>query len=419
MLRHLSVLLLLSACDPYQSWPSEEDVFPWVFTVEENLEPWEEIRWEEGPWNPAIEPWKNSDYLTKAVLHRQGAPLETLQHFGLMRARIPALAQEHLVLNFVGDVMYTGDPPADYSAVSHLLDGHLRVGNLETLASSEQEAGTGGLGGFNYNAPVSMLDALPLDLVQLNNNHSLDLGDEGLENTVRALGDRGFGVVGVDQHLLVDFGDGVVVAFLSYTWGVNEPVDESVHELFVIPFGDKGAVDLSRVGEDVVVAKEAGANLVVVLAHWGFEYEYYPAPKFLQLGRGLVAEGADLVVGSGPHVAQPAEWCTVNVAAVAPGLGQCSLQTDDGVSRYAGILYSLGNFGTLQPTVPVQVGIIADVSLWPGLGVTGLQWTPVVALDKIDHHALEPLSDQLHIDAYNEENARLNQHMGARWRRPE
>ncbi len=419
MHRILPILVLLSGCDPYQAWPDPHDVYPWVYTPETDLEDWENTRWEEGPWDTETEPTKNADYLTKAVLHRTGAPLETAQHFGLMRSRMPAVVPDHLVINFVGDTMYTGDPSADYSPVSHLLDGHLRVGNLETLASPGQVAGTGGPGGFSYNAPVSMLDDLPLDLVQLNNNHSLDLGDEGLEATVAELSERGIGVVGVDQHLLVNFGDGVVVAFLSYTWGINESAEDSAHELYVIPFGEAGPVDLSRVGDDAAAARDAGAALIVVLTHWGFEYEYFPTPEFLQMGRGLVAEGADLVVGAGPHVAQPAEWCTVNIPAAAPDLGRCSLRTDDGTPRYAGILYSLGNFGTLQPTVPLQVGLIADVSMWPGIGVTGMQWTPVATVEGADRYVLQPLSELLDTADYEAENARLNQHIGARWRRVE
>jgi hypothetical protein len=67
----LAVTALLAACDPYRSWPEEGEVFPWVFTPETDLEPWEEVRWETETWDPEDDPEMAGLYLRKA-LSREG-----------------------------------------------------------------------------------------------------------------------------------------------------------------------------------------------------------------------------------------------------------------------------------------------------------------------------------------------------------
>ncbi len=73
-----------------------------------------------------------------------------------------------------------------------------------------------------------------------------------------------------------------------------------------------------------------GAERVVLLVRWGYECEHYPDPHVLALGRQLLREGADLVVGHGPHVAQPAEICAVDQPGIEPGLGRCVVRTPEG-----------------------------------------------------------------------------------------
>lgn len=420
MKRWVPLVALLGGCDPYARWPEPGTTFPWVYTPEEGLEPYETVRWETEDWDPAVDFDKVGLYVQKAVYHRPGAPLETRIHHGLMRARLTPVVRGDLRLTFVGDVMWTGGNwDRAFVRAAPLLDGDLRIGNLETPVSDAHPTELGALGLYSFNAPSSFLESLPLDVVQVNNNHSLDAGDEGLEATLEALRARGMVPTGVDEHALVAV-DGVRVAFLSYTWGLNRPVKPTERELFIIPFGRQDVEhDLSRVADDASAARAEGADLVVVLVHWGYEYEYFSDPHFMVLGRELIVAGADVVVGSGPHVLQPAELCAVNVPAVVPGVGRCSVRTDDGRSRVAAILPSLGNFGA-QPTfhtAPTEVGMVATVSLDPGLGVTGLHWEAVASVPEGDGEAVVPLGEVLDEPRFAEEAARLDAHLGTRWKR--
>jgi poly-gamma-glutamate synthesis protein (capsule biosynthesis protein) len=408
----------LLACSPYNGW--SDAVFPYVYTPEESIEDYEEVRWETEDWDPAKDLAQSALYLLKANYHRPDAGLEQLLHHGAMRPSIPPVVEEDVTLSFVGDVMWLGGNWSGFAdPVAHLLDGDLRIGNLETPTDPDGPTELGELRDISlyaFNSPPEILDGLPLDLVQLNNNHSIDLGDEGLEATLAEVEARGMLHTGVDAHTMVQI-DGLNVAFLSFTWGINQRDVTSEHELFIVPFGHVDEdIDMSIVQEQIGAARSAGAHTVVTMLHWGFEYEYYPDPHFMVLARDIVGMGADVVVGSGPHVVEPAEICLVNVPAWRPGIGRCAVQTDDGVPRTAAILYSLGNFGTgHMPTLQNQVGIVATVSIRGG--VTGLGWSAVASIQQDDGTTLQPLDSLLDDSDYAAEAARLDVHLGTSWKR--
>lgn len=409
-------LFALLACDPYAAWPDPATVFPATYTPEEGLEPYQEVRWETETWDPAEDLDLAGLYLLKAANHRPGAPAESLAHFAAMRGAVPPLTGAGVRLSFVGDVMTMGPDPPTYAgwadAVAPWLDGDLRLGNLESPTSPEHPFEPEELPGlYAFNTPPAILDGLPLDVVQLTNNHALDLGDDGLEATLAEVTGRGFTPVGVDAHAVVDVG-GLTIAVLAYTWGLNVREVDTAHDLFVVPFGHPDT-DLSRPLAEIAAAR-AEADAVVVLAHWGYEYEYYPDPHFLGLARELVAAGADVIVGQGPHVVQPAERCAVNRPEVVPGVGTCSVRSDDGAPRDALVLYSVGDFGTQVPTLPCQVGVIATVELDPD--VVGAGWVPVAAVQGAAV-AVVPLSDMVTDAAYASEHDRLRAHLGAAWAR--
>ncbi len=410
MLRLLP-LLLLAACDPYGDWPEATDAFPWVYTPEEGLEDYELVRWETETWDPASDLGSAGRYLLKLQNKRMGAPIESLEHFAAMRDQIPPLGAG-VTINFVGDVMWLGENWAHFAdPVAHLLDGDLRVGNLETPTSVDHSVDLEELGLFTFNSPPEILDGLPLDVLQLNNNHTMDVGEDGLENTLDEVAARGFVQTGIDEHATVAVG-GQDIAFLSYTWGLNMRPEPEGHEVFVIPFGHTHEdIDLSRIAEDVAANP---ADTHVVLVHWGFEFEYYADPHFLQLGRRIVEAGADVVVGQGPHVVQPPELCRVNQPAFVPGVGTCSLRTDDDAPRDALILYSLGDFSTQAPTIPIETGIIATVSLDP----LGVGWEAVTNVSVAGLRAVVPLAEHAEQSIeHAAELARLDTHLGTAWKR--
>ncbi len=406
-------LVLLGGCDPYGRWPDEPDqAYPWGVPAEVELEAYEAVRWETESWDPSEDLAMSAQYLLKAQNHRPGAPDEVVEHFEVMKQELPRL-QPGIQLSFVGDVMWVGGNwGAFLDPVAPLLDGDLRLGNLETPTSPEHPTELGELGLYAFNAPVQMLDGLPLDVVQINNNHTLDADDAGAVATRDELESRGMTPVGLDTHATVTV-EGQEVAVLTWTWGVNRRDYASEHELFVLPFGHIDQdIDLSPLEAEVSAAR-ASADTMIVMLHWGFEYEYYPDVHFQKLARAVVAAGADVVVGQGPHVVQPAELCHVNQPEFVPGVGVCSLRTPDEQPRDALVLYSLGNFGTIMPTLPCQMGIVATVSVDPD--VSGVAWQAVVSVDDPEPVVVPALD--VEEPAVQLEWQRLSAHIGDRWRR--
>jgi|GEM_PF-2544629 poly-gamma-glutamate capsule biosynthesis protein CapA/YwtB (metallophosphatase superfamily) len=420
---NLAGLFLIGCADGGAGEVDETTRFPYVFTPETDLDDYEKTRWETETWD-STDP-ETGLYVLKAVNHRKGAPEEVLQHFEKMRADIPPLPQslpqskdKTVRVSFAGDIMLVDNNWSEYAKpVASLLDGDLRVGNLETPVSKDHSTEKYALGIYSFNAPQEMLDNTPFDLLQLNNNHSLDADDLGLENTVAAVAAVGKKQTGVDTQTMVDVGE-MKIAFLAYTWGINDQRrSKNGHELHIIPFGHLDEeIDLQLLEKDAADARKAGADAVVVLLHWGFEYEWYPDPHFMVIARRIVSAGADLVVGQGPHVVQPAEICQVNPTQRDPGIGRCSLQSIDGKKRQAAILYSLGNFGTTQPNIAAQVGLVATVAFDAEQGIVGLGYSAVAAVKEDDTRWLRPLDSLTAEESYAAEAIRLADHLGA-WKR--
>jgi hypothetical protein len=94
----------------------------------------------------------------------------------------------------------------------------------------------------------------------------------------------------------------------------------------------------------------------------------------MRVGRQIIKAGADLLLGSHPHVLQPLEICFVNgygqryrqtglnLAGLEPGSG-CLLSDDKGVPRKGLIAYSLGNFATTMYTLHCRTGMALSLRL--------------------------------------------------------
>ena len=181
-------------------------------------------------------------------------------------------------------------------------DSDLAVANLECAV---------GDGGAEYTPKEVYLKARPRDLnalsfggiglVTLANNHILDYGPEVLDQTIQGLDERGIqhvGIAGANQHQPVVYMklQGKTVAFLGFC-SVCPGAFEST--------GKKAGVEvaMAKVMTPQVQRAKRHADFVVVLIHWG--QEYYGANALQKrLAKSLSEAGADLVIGSHPHVLQ-------------------------------------------------------------------------------------------------------------------
>ena len=178
----------------------------------------------------------------------------------------------------------------------------LTIANFEgTLTDSdEREDKT-----FAFKAPASYASILTggsVEAVNTANNHSHDYGDQSFDDTLAALNDAGIVHFGYDETAVMDV-KGIKVGLV----GIYELYDHLERE--------------QQLKDNIAKVKADGAQLIVVIFHWGNETETVPDSNQTTLGRIAIDEGADLVCGHHPHVLQ-------------------------GIETYKGrnIVYSLGNF---------------------------------------------------------------------------
>lgn len=113
--------------------------------------------------------------------------------------------------------------------------------------------------------------------------------------------------------------NGIKIAFLNYTYGVNGNRPDSDHS-YMIKFTSEKLIK-----SEIEKAKKL-ADVVIVLPHWGTEYKLYPSDSQKSLAKKIAEWGADIIIGTHPHVVEPLEI----------------IKTSDG--RKVPCYYSLGNF---------------------------------------------------------------------------
>lgn len=200
-----------------------------------------------------------------------------------------------------------------------------------------------------FNAPTEMADNLKtvgFDVINLANNHMLDQGVTGLEETMALLrAKEGLTMIGA-YDAAPDYDSATVltkndisfgfVGFTQFTNGLRTPDDKAD----MLVYTD----EIETVQRQIEAAKKA-ADVVVVSVHWGEEGTTRTTQYQQQLAQTFADWGVDIVLGTHPHVIQPVEY----------------LQGADGQKTL--VLYSLGNFVSAQASPANMVGGMASIQI--------------------------------------------------------
>ncbi|MFB9275195.1 CapA family protein [Cohnella cellulosilytica] len=311
----------------------------------------------------------------------------------------------------VGDIMvHTPQLPAYYDKASDSYDftpwfsqvkpiltrGDWVVGNLETPIAGKDLKFTGYP---RFNAPNELATAIRdagIQLVSTANNHSLDRGVPGVARTLATVRKAGLVPFGTSEskadrnRTVIEERNGIRMGFLSYTYGTNG---------IPIPAGKEYAVNLIDRGvikRDIAKLRQSGVDAVTVCMHFGVEYQRMPNSDQTDLARELVGAGADLILGSHPHVVQPYQEIAVTAD-----------KSFDGTPRRGIVIYSLGNFISNQTGDWKDVGVIFGVRLtktvhpdgtsqleWDNI-TTEPTWVHIVWKNKQRHYTVIPLPTEL------------------------
>lgn len=246
------------------------------------------------------------------------------------------------------------EPATYFDPIKGELKGDVVFGNLEgtlTDVSESPKCGAGSTECFAFRAPpeyAKYLAAAGFTLMSNANNHSYDFGEAGEDETIEALHGAGIEQTGLPGEVTVVKAGGRKVAFVGFA-----------------PYSNTASLTDLEAARDLIRQAREEADIVVVAIHAGAEgtdAQHVSGEEEIYLGedRGnaeafahlAVEAGADLVLGSGPHVLRGME-----------------------IYRKRLIAYSLGNFsgfhnftleGVLGETVVLHVTLAADGSFRAG-----------------------------------------------------
>lgn len=271
---------------------------------------------------------------------------------------VPAFEEWDITLMAVGDnlmhmgVVKTGqmsDGTYDYSCLFEGISDYLQVADIKIINQETIMGGNHlGFSGFPYfNSPTQVGEAIAdagFNVVLQASNHSADQEIAGLkhcaafwENYPEVLMAGIYEEVPEENNIPIITIEGIDFAILNYTYGPNlevVPQDIRGHLEILCDWDENtGKIDFTtlseKVVEDIEMAEQI-ADVVVVCPHWGREYQTEPSSYQQEFALQMAQAGADVIIGTHPHVVQPVEW----------------IESENG--NRALCYYSLGNYVSTQ-----------------------------------------------------------------------
>lgn len=204
-----------------------------------------------------------------------------------------------------------------------------------------------------FSTPTGITDALydiGFRVFSTSNNHSYDKGAQGIESSMAHWASMPDDVVTAGFYPLTEEAEaqsdglsyqtvnGITIGYLSYTEYTNGIPTPSDAEHGVVYLDDTDTISAQ------MAEMRPNCDVLVVSCHWGVEGSHDVTEAQRQKAQWLADQGADLIIGTHPHVTQTAEWLTAA----------------DG--RPVFVAYSLGNFISAQSSPDNMIGAILSVS---------------------------------------------------------
>lgn len=264
-----------------------------------------------------------------------------------------------ITLMFIGDVMshmpqvtaaQQEDGTYDYAPCYQFLAPYIASADICIANMEVPLAGAPYSGYPQFSCPDNMMSQLfdaGVDVFLTSNNHTCDKGAKGIRRTIQVMDSLGIPHVGTyldsadfqQRNPLIVEKNGFRIAILNYTYGTNGIPAPSP---FIV-----NLLDSACIARDVARARELKADYIVVMPHWGIEYERKQNKNQKAYANYMYECGADMVIGGHPHVVQPITLKKKNQLGVPQQI----------------TAYSLGNFVSNQRKRYTDGGIIVQCQL--------------------------------------------------------
>jgi poly-gamma-glutamate capsule biosynthesis protein CapA/YwtB (metallophosphatase superfamily) len=179
------------------------------------------------------------------------------------------------------------------------------IANLETTFAGQPYSGYPA-----FSSPAALANSLAyagIDVLGTANNHCCDRGKAGIERTISVLDSLGLRHMGTyataeartKTYPLMLRKHGITVALLNYTYGTN---GNPVYKPNVV-----NMIDTALIRHDLLRARDSMPDKIIIFMHWGTEYEREPNASQKEIASFCLHNGADIIIGSHPHMLQPME----------------------------------------------------------------------------------------------------------------
>lgn len=175
-------------------------------------------------------------------------------------------------------------------------------GNLETVLSERGMVAEKAVALYTSPDKADWLKDAGFDILNLANNHIMDLGVEGFNETLDVLNQNKLNFIGCSNHKFtrscaVIKVNNTKIGFLGYyEGGFNKPQND---------------VLINAMNEDAIIKDISNLKpecyVIIISLHWGIENVFYPSPKQIDLAHNLIDSGATIILGHHPHVVQGVE----------------------------------------------------------------------------------------------------------------
>lgn len=216
-------------------------------------------------------------------------------------------------VHIIGDVMMHGKQlPCDCTTflrdiAPEMKAADISIANMEFPLGGEPYTGYPSFSTPDYYARYLTADC-GADVLLTANNHILDRGAEGLTRTLRvydtlrdSLGTLHTGSARhpserCDNFPLIVHCKGISIAIINFTYGTNAGSS--------VDWPRVNRMCKDEIGAAFDRAKSRGVDFIVAIPHWGQEYSLKHSQTQQEWAEWLVDQGADVIVGSHPHVVQ-------------------------------------------------------------------------------------------------------------------
>lgn len=272
----------------------------------------------------------------------------------------PLYAQDTVTIRFFGDIMMhtnqikaaeSGNGSHDFRTYYMLMEDYLEDSDLNAANMEFTLGGEPYTGYPSFSAPDSFATYLAdagFNVFLCSNNHIFDKGSSGVKRTLGVyetlIRNKGIHFTGaaIDEisqsetsPLIINV-KGIRTAFINATYGTNSPRGSGWPKTNIIS-------DRESLSEALHAAK-AKADITIVLVHWGTEYSLQHSESQEKDAKWFAENGADLIIGSHPHVIQDADML-------------------DCAGKAVPVVYSLGNSVSNMSAANTQAGLMVTARI--------------------------------------------------------